>query len=34
MKPYIDYNYEIALNDSFPNNLGYILEEIIKLNNI
>jgi hypothetical protein len=33
-KPYIDYNYELALHDSFPNKLDLIINEIITLNNI
>jgi hypothetical protein len=34
MKPYIDYNYEVALCDSFTNKLTGFFEEIIKINNI
>jgi len=34
MKPYIDYNYEIALLDSFSSKLDNIFKEIIKINNI
>ena len=34
MKPYIDYNYEVALLDSFTKKLDNIFEEIISLNNI
>jgi hypothetical protein len=34
MKPYIDYNYEVALLDSFSNKLNNIFKEIIKINNI
>ena len=34
MKSYIDYNYEIALLDSFTNKLDNIFKEIIKINNI
>jgi hypothetical protein len=34
MKPYVDYNYEVALLDSFSNKLNNIFEEIIKINNI
>jgi len=34
MKPYIDYNYEIALQDSFTKKLDFFFEEIIKLNNL
>jgi hypothetical protein len=34
MKPYIDYNYEIALLDSFINKLDTIFNEIIVLNNL
>lgn len=33
-KPYIDYNYELALQDSFPNKLDSIINEVITLNNI
>jgi len=33
MKPYIDYNYEVALLDSFSNKLDLFFEQIIKLNN-
>jgi hypothetical protein len=34
MKPYVDYNYEIALLDSFINRLDSIFKEIIEINNI
>ena len=34
MKSYIDYNYEVALLDSFSNKLDNIFKEIIKINNI
>ena len=34
MKPYIDYNYEIALMDSFTNKLDSLFKEIINLNKI
>lgn len=34
MKPYIDYNYEIALKDSFQNNLEGFFNEIVTINNI
>jgi hypothetical protein len=34
MKPYIDYNYNIALIDSFQNKIITLFNEIIKLNNL
>jgi hypothetical protein len=34
MKSYIDYNYEVALLDSFSNKLDNIFKEVIKINNI
>jgi hypothetical protein len=34
MKPYIDYNYEVALLDSFSNKLETFFKEVIELNNI
>jgi hypothetical protein len=34
MKPYVDYNYEVALLDSFTNKLDTIFNEIIILNNL
>jgi hypothetical protein len=34
MKKYIDYNYDIALQDSFEKQLYSFFEEITKLNNI
>ena len=34
MKPYIDYNFDIALHDSFTNKLVTFFEEVIKINSI
>jgi len=34
MKQSIDYNYEIALKDSFSNNLTKIFNQLIELNNL
>jgi len=34
MKPYIDYNFNIALYDSFTNKLVTFFEEVIKINSI
>jgi hypothetical protein len=34
MKPYIDYNYNIALADSFQDKIITLFNEIIKLNNL
>ena len=34
IKPYVDYNYNIALADSFQNKLVTLFEEIIKANDL
>ena len=34
MKPYVDYNYEIAMQDSFQNKLDSFLEEVTKINKL
>jgi hypothetical protein len=34
MKPYIDYNYEVALKDNFANNLNEFFTQLIELNNL
>ncbi len=34
MKPYVDYNYEIAKLDFFENNISKFFDEFFYLNNI
>ena len=34
MKPYIDYNYEVSLQDTVKNNYTNFFDELIKENNL
>jgi hypothetical protein len=34
MKPYIDYNYKVALEDSFPNKLNEFFTQLVEINNL
>ena len=34
MKPYIDHNYKVALEDSFPNKLNEFFAQLVEINNL
>ena len=34
MKPYIDYNYEVAFHDNLSNKIDMFFKELIELNNL
>ena len=34
MKPYIDHNYKVALEDSFPNKLNEFFTQLVEINNL